>query len=86
MAEQVEMMENLSAGWILLGIVILIAGPGGAAWVGTKVAVNGLSKSVSDLRTWMLGLEARTREVEAQIREVRAVQTDRDKRREREGE
>lgn len=74
------MPENLSGGWILLGIAILIAGPGGAAWVGTKAAVNGLAKSVADLREWMLKLEERTRETEAKLREVRAVLNDRDQR------
>lgn len=84
-------MPELNAFWTIIGILVLMLGPAGAAWVGAngriksvERAVNSLKESVQedaqDLRDWLKSLESRTRETDAQLRELRAVQTDRDRR------
>ena len=85
-------MENLSALWIFLGIAILIVGPGGAAWVGSRGAVKILAATVReikadlvDIRDWLKSLERRTIETDGKVRELKAVQEDRDRRRVAEG-
>lgn len=43
-------MDDIKTIWIVIVMLILVLGPGGAAWVGTKVAVNGLRDNFRDFR------------------------------------
>lgn len=43
-------MNGLSDMQMVLGLVLLIAGPGGAAWVAVKVGLNGARQDISDTK------------------------------------
>ena len=39
-------MEQISSAWLAIGLVALVGGPSGAAWIGTKVALNGIKNTI----------------------------------------
>lgn len=43
-------MNGLSDMQVLLGLVLLVAGPGGAAWIAVKVSLNGTRDDVKEIR------------------------------------
>jgi Tfp pilus assembly protein PilV len=87
----VEIASGLSALEVLIAVLILIFGPGGAAWVASHHAVRQIRESQKkfqddmkeerqDLRSWLKSLERRQGQTEKELYAVRAVQLDRDSR------
>lgn len=44
-------MGELSGAQALIGLLVLIAGPGGAAWVAVRVSLNGARQDIRDIKT-----------------------------------
>lgn len=43
------MLTGLEAGDVLVGLLVLVLGPSGAAWVAVKVSLNGVREKVDDV-------------------------------------
>lgn len=52
-------MEQLSGVQALVAVVILIAGPSGAAWVAVKASLNGARQDIRDIKASVGGLTDR---------------------------
>lgn len=44
-------MAELSGIQVLVGLAVMIAGPGGAAWVAVRVSLNGARQDIRDIKT-----------------------------------
>lgn len=43
-------MDQLNALWIIVGIAVLVAGPGGATWMVNRVSMNGIREDVQEIK------------------------------------
>lgn len=47
---------DLTGAQALIAVAVLIAGPGGAAWVAVRVSLNGARGDIRDIKTTVHGL------------------------------
>lgn len=43
-------MSELTGAQVVLGLLVLVLGPGGAAWVATKVSLNGARQDIREIK------------------------------------
>lgn len=60
-------MEQMSGVQALVAVVVLIAGPSGAAWVAVKASLNGARQDIKDIKSSVTGLTEKQTSTEVSV-------------------